>query len=303
MNITNIVISATLLLSSSASAFVVPSSSTTLTRSLRMSAPLEEESSDLVRSFQVVTTAATTAFLTNAAPAMAAGPDWGIFEGRTGSLLHPVMMGSLLLYTLYTAFLGFQWRRQRTLGGDIKELQAQLPSGISSKADIEKAMKEEGADMMKLKTAMPIAEQVAELQNERKELAAAAPRDQHFSQGALLAFLGTAFAIEVCLKTTSRIFLLSTLYSPCICFPFMQGPLNTYARAGKLFPGPHLYAGAGLVVVWALAVATIPAMQKGSDTARSIHIGANVAGLGLFLWQLQSGIPILLKVIEKTSWP
>jgi hypothetical protein len=64
-----------------------------------------------------------------------------------------------------------------------------------------------------------------------------------------------------------------------------------------------LYAGAGLVVVWALAVATIPAMQKGSDTARSIHIGANVAGLGLFLWQLQSGIPILLKVIEKTSWP
>lgn len=84
---------------------------------------------------------------------------------------------------------------------------------------------------------------------------------------------------------------------------FPKGPLNTYARAGKLFPGPHLYAGAGLVVVWALAVATIPAMQKGSDTARSIHIGANVAGLGLFVWQLQSGIPILLKVIEKTSWP
>lgn len=106
-------------------------------------------------------------------------------------------MGSLLLYSLYTAFLGFQWRRQRTLGGDIKELQAQLPAGISSKADIEKAMKEEGADLTKLKAAMPIAEQVMELQNERKELAAAGPRDQHFGQGALLAFLGTAFAIEV----------------------------------------------------------------------------------------------------------
>lgn len=90
-----------------------------------------------------------------------------------------------------------------------------------------------------------------------------------------------------------------------ISFVFIdfQGPLNTYARAGKLFPGPHLYAGAGLVVLWALAVATVPQMQKGNDTARTIHITANIAGLCLFGWQLQSGIPILLKVIEKTSWP
>jgi hypothetical protein len=41
-------------------------------------------------------------------------------------------------------------------------------------------------------------------------------------------------------------------------------------------------------------------MIKGNDTAR---IGANLAGLGLFGWQVVSGIPILLKVIEKTSWP
>lgn len=279
MRFTTIVLSATLLLSSFASAFVVQSSTTIrpTAKPLRMSAPSEENDSDVFHPFQVATAAATTALLTNAAPAFAAGPDWGIFEGRIGSLMHPVMMGSLLLYSLYTAFLGFQWRRQRTLGGDIKELQAQLPSGISSKADIEKAMQEGGADLTKLKEAIPVAEQVAELQSERKELAAAAPRDQHFGQGALLAFLGTAFAIE--------------------------GPLNTYARAGKLFPGPHLYAGAGLVVVWALAVATVPAMQKGSDTARFIHIGANVGGLCLFGWQLQSGIPILLKVIEKTAWP
>lgn len=82
-----------------------------------------------------------------------------------------------------------------------------------------------------------------------------------------------------------------------------KGPLNTYARAGKLFPGPHLYAGAGLVCLWALAAACVPHMQKGNDTARSIHIGANVAGIGLFGWQVVSGIPILLKVVEKTSWP
>ena len=79
--------------------------------------------------------------------------------------------------------------------------------------------------------------------------------------------------------------------------------MNTYARAGKLFPGPHGYVGCALAVFWGLAVATIPAMQKGSDTARTIHIGANLTGLGFFGWQVVSGIPILLKVIEKTSWP
>ena len=83
----------------------------------------------------------------------------------------------------------------------------------------------------------------------------------------------------------------------------LKGPLNTYARAGKLFPGPHLYVGAALVVIWSLAVGTVPAMQKGNDTARTIHITANCVGLGFFAWQVQSGIPILLKVIEKTSWP
>jgi hypothetical protein len=82
-----------------------------------------------------------------------------------------------------------------------------------------------------------------------------------------------------------------------------QGPLNTYARAGKLFPGPHLYAGAGLVVLWALAASCVPAMQKGNDAARTVHIAANVAGIGLFGWQVVSGLPILFKVIEKTSWP
>jgi len=82
-----------------------------------------------------------------------------------------------------------------------------------------------------------------------------------------------------------------------------QGPLNTYARAGKLFPGPHLYAGAGLVVLWALAAAMVPSMQKGNDAARTVHIGANLAGIGLFVWQITSGIPILLKVVELTKWP
>ena len=92
-------------------------------------------------------------------------------------------------------------------------------------------------------------------------------------------------------------------FSVSVLLTNTQGPLNTYARAGKLFPGPHLYAGAGLVVLWALAAACVPSMQKGNDTARAIHIGANLGGIGLFLWQVVSGIPIMLKVVELTNWP
>lgn len=64
-----------------------------------------------------------------------------------------------------------------------------------------------------------------------------------------------------------------------------------------------MYVGASLVVLWALAAACIPAMQKGSDTARTIHIGANIAGLSFFVWQVVSGVPILFKVWELTKWP
>ena len=85
--------------------------------------------------------------------------------------------------------------------------------------------------------------------------------------------------------------------------PFGQGPLNTYARAGKLFPGPHLYAGAGLVVLWSLAAGMVPHMQKGNDAARAVHVGANLAGIGLFAWQVTTGLPILFKVLELTKWP
>lgn len=56
--------------------------------------------------------------------------------------------------------------------------------------------------------------------------------------------------------------------------------------AGKLFPGPHLYAGAGIVALWAVAAALVPAMQKGNDTARTVHITLNCINIGLFAWQV-----------------
>lgn len=226
---------------------------------------------------------ALTSWLVTSLPALADGPDWGLFEGRTGSLLHPISMGSLLLFSIYTALLGFQWRRQRTMGDEISALKKTIPNldGASSvSVALQAAKSAETVDQSKvnaLQAALSIEQQVADLQKERKTLSEAGPRDRHYSQGAVLVFIGTLFAIV--------------------------GPLNTYARAGKLFPGPHLYAGAGVVVLWALAASCVPSMIKGNDTARSVHVAANLGWLGLFGWQVVSGIPILLKVIEKTSWP
>lgn len=228
--------------------------------------------------------ASTVAFWSlTATVASAAGPDWGIFEGRTGSLLHPITMLGLLAFSISTALLGFNWRRQRTIGDEISAIKKTLPDlggakTVSEAMETVKAAETVDTAMInRLQAALPIQAEIDALTAERKELSQGNNRDRHYSQGALLAFIGTAFAIE--------------------------GPLNTYARAGKLFPGPHLYAGAALVVLWALAAACVPSMQKGSDTARTIHIGANVAGIGMFAWQVTSGIPILLKVVEKTSWP
>lgn len=54
----------------------------------------------------------------------------------------------------------------------------------------------------------------------RKELLKGGYRDRHFNVSSILLGGGTTFAIA--------------------------GAYNTYLRTGKLFPGPHLYAGAGM---------------------------------------------------------
>ena len=128
---------------------------------------------------------------------LAAGPDWGIFEGRTLSLVHPAMMAGLLTYSLYTAFLGFQWKRQRTLGDEISALRKTLPVSDVPAALASAKEAGDGAAVAKLENAMSTVKEIDALTQERKDLAAASPRDKHYAQGALLAFLGTAFAIEV----------------------------------------------------------------------------------------------------------
>jgi Protein of unknown function (DUF4079) len=111
----------------------------------------------------------------------------------------------------------------------------------------------------------------------RKELVKGNFRDRHWNMGSVLLGGGVVTAIA--------------------------GAVNTYLRTGKLFPGPHLFAGAGIVSLWALAAALVPQMQKGNDTARSAHIALNTVNVGLFLWQLPTGFDIVNKVFQFTSWP
>jgi hypothetical protein len=75
-------------------------------------------------------------------------------------------------------------------------------------------------------------------------------------------------------------------------------------RAGKLFPGEHVYAGVAVASLWAIAASMVPYMQQGKDWARSAHIGANAITFALFAYyQIPTGLGIAQKVIEKTSFP
>lgn len=60
---------------------------------------------------------------------------------------------------------------------------------------------------------------------------------------------------------------------------------------------------AGITVLWALAASLVPAMQKGSETAKNLHIALNAVNVLLFISQIPTGIEIVYKVFEFTKWP
>lgn len=57
--------------------------------------------------------------------AMAVGGEFGILEGRTLALVHPLVMSGLFFYTLWAGYLGWQWRRVRTIQDEINQLKKQ----------------------------------------------------------------------------------------------------------------------------------------------------------------------------------
>lgn len=220
-----------------------------------------------LKSASLPLTALTFPFFLDAQDAFAAGGEFGIFEGRSFALIHPIVMSGLFVYTLYAGYLGWQWRRVRTIQNEINELKKEVkPVTVTP----------EGTPVENPKPS-PVEAKIQQLTEERKELIKGSFRDRHFNAGSILLGFGVSEAIS--------------------------GGLNTWLRTGKLFPGPHLFAGAGITVLWAAAAALVPAMQKGNETARSLHIALNALNVILFVWQIPTGIDIVFKVFEFTNWP
>jgi hypothetical protein len=169
-------------------------------------------------------------------------------------------MAILFLTTAYTGYLGWEWRRLRTVGADLTVLKKQYreAEGASAEGEVSPAH-------------VALQAEIDELTATRKELADGKFKDRHYQISSLLLGGGIFF----------------TAY----------GTFNTFFRAEKLFPGPHLYAGVAICVIWALAAACVPWMEKGNETARTAHIGLNVICFGLFCWQLPTGFEIFLKVL------
>ncbi|XP_021748053.1 uncharacterized protein LOC110713916 [Chenopodium quinoa] len=208
-------------------------------------------------------------FLLNAQDALAVEGQLGILEGRTAALIHPAVMSGLFVYTLWAGYLGWQWRRIRTIQNEINELKKQVkPVAVTPDGS---PTSDNPAPPS------PIESKIKQLTEERKELLKGNFRDRHFNAGSILLGFGV--------------------------FEAVGGGLNTYIRVGKLFPGPHLYAGAAITVLWAAAAALVPAMQKGNETARSLHIALNALNVILFIWQIPTGIDIVFKVFQFTNWP
>jgi len=69
-----------------------------------------------------------TPFLLEVGAAMAKDGEFGLLEGRTAALVHPAMMLFLFGATSYAGYLGWQWRRTRTVGEEIRELKKAMPA-------------------------------------------------------------------------------------------------------------------------------------------------------------------------------
>jgi hypothetical protein len=205
--------------------------------------------------------------------AMAKNAEYGLLEGKAVALIHPVGMGLLYAATLYTGYLGLQWRKVRDVGDSLKPLQEEQKA-LQAKLESLKAQEQSTASVDSQLS--EVSGKIAELTEQRKQLISGNYRDKHWASASLLLASGVTISVE--------------------------GAFDTYFRAGKLFPGPHLFAGAAITVLWAIAASLVPQMQKGDANARSAHIAINTVILGLFTWQLPTGWKILDFVWNKTPW-
>ncbi|MEM6868188.1 MAG: DUF4079 domain-containing protein [Cyanobacteria bacterium P01_F01_bin.3] len=78
----------------------------------------------------------------------------------------------------------------------------------------------------------------------------------------------------------------------------LGGMASTYINNEKLFFGPHLLAGLGMVGIIATSASMVPFMKYGNKAARHVHIALNVVLVGLFAWEAVTGTQIVFKIVN-----
>ena len=80
-------------------------------------------SSEDVGRTALLATIASSPIVLSAQDAFAKGGEFGLLEGRTAALVHPFFLGIMYATSLYAGYLGLQWRKVRTVGEEIEELE------------------------------------------------------------------------------------------------------------------------------------------------------------------------------------
>ena len=89
-----------------------------------------------------------------------------------------------------------------------------------------------------------------------------------------------------------------SIFMALVILGTVGGMAVTYINNGKLFVGPHLLAGLGMMTMVAISASLVPYMQKGNGFARFTHVGLNMSMLLIFGWQAVTGMQIVQKIIS-----
>lgn len=77
----------------------------------------------------------------------------------------------------------------------------------------------------------------------------------------------------------------------------VAGMLNTFLRAGRLFPGPHLYGGFLVLLALCAQAALVPWFAE-VKTTRSVHLLGGLVSFALLLSQLWTGVGLTTSLIS-----
>lgn len=129
--------------------------------------------------------------------------EYGILAGRTASMIHPLTNFALFATSIYSAYLGLQWRRLREIGEELKVLNNQLTAEQKSAEvyatttatadviDSQTLIKSEN-----IKTDLVFLEQkIKELTATRKDLLGANLKDKHYLTGSILLGVGVTVSL------------------------------------------------------------------------------------------------------------